>query len=229
MPGLPVCSYISMPDFISYLKRKLPAFIGKCLGFVIGLIAALIIGIIIISILDPILLKHHHAEAPEPEIELGGHIEDGYRVIPGERIEYSPDITNTGEVNVYAMLIFSCKCYEEGTVEMYDEWDGDYPVPAYVVEPNEGWELKWRDVSDGEMTSYYAYMEVLHPGETTPPLCDDLQYNLFRGSFQNFEKQDFRFTHSITGGASDMISIDDLVDHAVREHAVREHSRRNTE
>ena len=179
--------------------------------------ASLIFGLALAFLFSKVYNYVFHGGAQhlsEPEVEIHDIMSEGHSVLPGDVITYSPYLTNTGESDVYVVLTITCKCYEADTVQMQEEWDNtDDPIPAYVITTNDGWELKDKTVSNGEMTRYYAYTTRLAPGEDTPPLCNEIQYNLFDipHTFANFENSDTAFSIAYDAGLSDMTSLDGVV------------------
>ncbi|MBR1477368.1 MAG: hypothetical protein IJ608_05335 [Lachnospiraceae bacterium] len=159
-------------------------------------------------------LIHKPISIAAPSIELRDYDTGGISILPGDVFDYAPYIENTGEASVYAVIAFTCHCYAPGTVEMQEEWDGstDDSIPAFIIYPHSGWELKDTAVKDGEIKRYYAYTSVLEPGESTPPLCDSIQYNLFTlKAFSKMSDEELNFGISCNAGNSDMTSIDGVV------------------
>ena len=177
----------------------------------IGVIVAIALGIVISNGISRLIQKPLHIA--EPKIELINSDTGGNAILPGEVIDYAPYITNTGDASVYAAITFTCHCYDADTVEM----DGEYtstedPIPAFIIEPNSGWELKDTSVNNGEMKRIYAYTEVLKPGKSTPPLCDSIQYNQFTNyTFSKMDDEELDFDVSCNAGNSDRVSIDEVI------------------
>ena len=165
----------------------------------------------VVSGVNHLIHKPMHFAAPS--IELRDYDTGGLSILPGDVFDYAPYIENTGETSVYAVIAFTCHCYDPDTVEMKEEYVGtDDPIPAFIINPNSGWELNDTTVNNGEMKRFYAYTSVLEPGQSTPPMCDSLQYNLFTlKAFSQMPTEELNFGISCNAGNSDMTSIDVVV------------------
>ena len=212
-----------MKNALLFLGKKLIAFI---LGL-IGVIIAITLGIVISNGISRLIQKPLHIA--EPKIELVNSNTGGISILPGEVIDYAPYITNTGDASVYAVIAFTCHCYDAGTVEMNDDWQpstglvdvtnsisttesAESVIPAFIIEPDSGWELKDMSVINGELKRIYAYTSILEPGSFTPPLCDAIRCNLFTNyAFSKMDDAELDFNVSCNAGNSDMVSIDEVI------------------
>lgn len=153
----------------------------------------------------------------EPKVDLIASVPEGVSVAPGEVIDYAPYIQNTCEGNVYTAIIFECAGYDSGAVEMDEKYvadeDPEDPIPAFLVNTNDCWVLKDTSIADGTMKRIYLYTEILAPGESTPPLCDSIQFNLFSiRSFSKMDRSELNTSISCCAANSDMVSIERFVD-----------------
>ena len=212
-----------MKKSLLLLGKKLIAFI---LGL-IGIIAALALGIVVSNGISHLIQKPLHIA--EPNVELRDYDTGGISILPGEVIDYAPYIENTGDASVYTVIAFTCKAYDPGTVEMNDDWQpstglvdvtnsisttesAESVIPAFIIEPDSGWELKDMSVINGELKRIYAYTSILEPGSSTPPLCDAIQCNLFTNyAFSKMDDDELNFGISCNAGNSDMTSLDGVV------------------
>ena len=215
-----------MKKALLFLGEKLIALIRSLLGFIV----AIALGLVVSNVASHLIQKPLNIAAPE--IELVNYDPGGISILPGEVIDYAPYIINTGDSSVYTVITFTCSCYDPGTAEMDEDWQPttssakdadntsttgstdstDSVIPAFIIKPNSGWELKDTSVNNGEMKRIYAYTQVLSPGESTPPLCDSIQYNLFTNyAFSMMDDEELNFNISCNAGNSDMVSIDGVV------------------
>ena len=83
---------------------------------------------------------------------------------PGDCINFSPTITNTGNIegNVYFRL-------EQPVVI------GESDTPLYTLDINNSWELRKEHILENKLISIYAYKDPLKPGQSTDPLCSQIQ------------------------------------------------------
>lgn len=79
---------------------------------------------------------------------------------PGDRMELSPIITNTGNIDGFVSFkITQPLVPDDGT-------------PLYIIEVNDPWRQKDEVLLDDCVSTTYIYFVPLNPGETTVPLCD---------------------------------------------------------
>ena len=83
---------------------------------------------------------------------------------PGDCINFSPTITNTGNIegNVYFRL-------EQPVVI------GESDTPLYTLDINNSWELRKEHILENKLISIYAYKDLMKPGQSTDPLCSQIQ------------------------------------------------------
>ena len=212
-----------MKKALLFLGEKLIALIRSLLGFIV----AIALGLVVSNIVSHLIQKPLNIAAPE--IVLVNYNPGGISILPGEVIDYAPYIINTGDSSVYTVITFTCSCYDPNSVEMNEDWQPstssakdadntdstDSIIPAFIINPNSGWELKDTSVNNGEMKRIkriYAYTQILPPGESTPPLCDSIQYNLFTNyAFSKMDDEELNFNISCNAGNSDMVSIEGVV------------------
>ena len=83
---------------------------------------------------------------------------------PGDCINFSPTITNTGNIEGYVYFRL-----EQPVVI------GESDTPLYTLNINNSWELRKEHILENKLISIYAYKDPLKPGQSTDPLCSQIQ------------------------------------------------------
>ena len=83
---------------------------------------------------------------------------------PGDCINFSPTITNTGNIEGYVYFRL-----EQPVVI------GESDTPLYTLDINNSWELRKEHILENKLISIYAYKDPLKPGQSTDPLCSQIQ------------------------------------------------------
>ena len=83
---------------------------------------------------------------------------------PGDCINLSPTITNTGNIEGYVYFRL-----EQPVVI------GESDTPLYTLNINNSWELRKEHILENKLISIYAYKDLLKPGQSTDPLCSQIQ------------------------------------------------------
>lgn len=83
---------------------------------------------------------------------------------PGDCINFSPTITNTGNIEGYVYFRL-----EQPVVI------GECDTPLYTMDINNSWELRKEHILENKLISIYAYKDPLKPGQSTDPLCSQIQ------------------------------------------------------
>ena len=83
---------------------------------------------------------------------------------PGDCINFSPTITNTGNIEGYVYFRL-----EQPVVI------GESDTPLYTLNINNSWELRKEHILENKLISIYAYKNPLKPGQSTNPLCSKIQ------------------------------------------------------
>ena len=79
---------------------------------------------------------------------------------PGDYVECSPVITNTGNIDGYVSFKITQPLVPD---------DGN---PLYIIDINDPWQQKDELILGDNISTTYIYTVPLKPGETTVPLCN---------------------------------------------------------
>ena len=82
---------------------------------------------------------------------------------PGEHVDYSPSISNVGNISGYVCF----KIYQPFIVEE--------DTPLYVFEINKPWILLKDYILDDEFISIFTYLDTLQPDQSTIPIFNKIQ------------------------------------------------------
>ena len=78
---------------------------------------------------------------------------------PGESLECSSVITNTGNIDGYVSF------------EIVQPLVADEDTPLYIIDINDPWQKNGEHILGDNISTTYIYTVPLKPGETTVPLC----------------------------------------------------------
>ena len=78
---------------------------------------------------------------------------------PGDSLECSPVITNTGNIDGYVSF------------EIMQPLVPDEDIPLYIIDINDPWQKNGEHILGDNISTTYIYTVPLKPGETTVPLC----------------------------------------------------------
>ena len=78
---------------------------------------------------------------------------------PGESLECSSVITNTGNIDGYVSF------------EIVQPLVADEDTPLYIIDINDPWQKNGEHILGDDISTTYIYTVPLKPGETTVPLC----------------------------------------------------------
>ena len=110
-------------------------------------------------------------------------------VYPGKEIEKDPEVTNTGETDIYVYLEVKIPRANVSTVSTgadgTEEIDSPKVQNLFSYTPNSDW-TEIENTSDGEWsTIIYAYNEILRPGEKTEKLFESVKFlNIVEGELK---------------------------------------------
>ena len=79
---------------------------------------------------------------------------------PGDSLECSPVITNTGNIDGYVSF------------EITQPLVPDEDTPLYIIDINDPWQKNGEHILGDDISTTYIYTVPLKPGETTVPLCN---------------------------------------------------------
>ena len=79
---------------------------------------------------------------------------------PGDSLECSPVITNTGNIDGYVSF------------EIMQPLVPDEDIPLYIIDINDPWRKNGEHILGDDISTTYIYTVPLKPGETTVPLCN---------------------------------------------------------
>lgn len=81
---------------------------------------------------------------------------------PGESLECSSVITNTGNIDGYVSF------------EIVQPLVADEDTPLYIIDINDPWQKNGEHILGDNISTTYIYTVPLKPGETTVPLCSGI-------------------------------------------------------
>ena len=81
---------------------------------------------------------------------------------PGDSLECSPVITNTGNIDGYVSF------------EITQPLIPDEDTPLYIIDTNDLWQKNGEHILGDDISTTYIYTVPLKPGETTVPLCSGI-------------------------------------------------------
>ena len=79
---------------------------------------------------------------------------------PGDNLECSPVISNTGNIDGYVSF------------EIMQPLVPDEDIPLYIIDINDPWQKNGEHILGDDISTTYIYTVPLKPGETTVPLCN---------------------------------------------------------
>ena len=97
--------------------------------------------------------------APVFDFEIENAISES-AVGPGDSLECSPVITNTGNIDGYVSF------------EITQPLIPDEDTPLYIIDINDPWQKNVEIILGDDISTTYIYTVPLKPGETTVPLCN---------------------------------------------------------